>query len=207
MIQGFWGRKVGMTQVFSDDNKVVPVTAIDASGWFVSQIKRQEKDGYDAIQVVCLRDRYKDKPFDIAWLKNKSKYCLWSREIAVDKLSDDLKVGQAFDFSSIIKEKDVVDVVGVTKGCGFAGVMRRHNYAGGPKSHGSGFKRKPGSIGFMCATGKVIKGKAMPGHMGVNQRTTKNLKVARLLSDENLVLVKGSLAGKPGSLVYVRKCG
>lgn len=207
MIQGFWGRKVGMTQVFSEDNKVVPVTAIDASGWFVSQIKNEDSDGYKAIQVVCVRNKYKNESFQLSWLKQKSKYFLWVKEILVDQVPEDLKIGQSADFLNIVKEKDNVDIVGTTKGCGFAGVMRRHGYAGGPKSHGSGFKRKPGGIGFMCATGKVIKGKAMPGHMGVKRRTTKNLKVARVISDSNLILVKGSMAGKPGSLVYVRKCG
>ena len=207
MVQGFWGRKVGMTQLFSEDNKVVPVTAVDVSGWFVSQIKEEATDGYNAVQVACVRDRYKDQPFDNNWLKQKSKYFLWVREILVDSISDDIKVGQVADFLNIVKKADFVDIVGVTKGAGFAGVMRRHGYAGGPKSHGSGFKRKPGGIGFMCANGKVIKGKAMPGHMGVKQRTTKNLKVAQVVPESSLLLVKGSMAGKPGSLVYVRKCG
>ena len=112
-----------------------------------------------------------------------------------------------FDFSNVVKEKEEVDVVGTTKGAGFAGVMRKHGYAGGPKSHGSNFKRKPGGIGFMCSQGKVIKGKGMPGHMGVRRRTSKNLEVVQIKPDDSLVLIKGSMAGKPGSLVYVRKCG
>lgn len=207
MIQGFWGRKVGMTQVFSEDNKVVPVTAVDASGWIVSQVKMQDRDGYNAIQVAYVREKYQDQKFQIDWLKKKSKYFRWIREVQVEGDLKDIQVGQHFDFSNIVKEKDIVDTTGTTKGCGFAGVMRRHNYAGGPKSHGSGFKRKPGSIGFMCATGKVIKGKAMPGQMGNKRKTVKGLKVVRVISDSNLVLIKGSLAGKSGSLVYVRKCG
>lgn len=207
MVQGFWGRKVGMTQIFSDDNKVVPVTAIDLSGWFVSQIKSEAKDGYNAIQVACVRNRYRGQSFNAEWLKQKAKYFLWVKEIATSDVQDSIKVGQVADFLNIVKESDLIDAIGVTKGAGFAGVMRRHGYAGGPKSHGSGFKRKPGGIGFMCANGKVIKGKAMPGHMGVNQRTSKGLKVARIIPESNLVLIKGSMAGKPGSLVYVRKCG
>lgn len=207
MIQGFWGRKVGMTQIFSEDNKVVPVTAVDASGWFVSQVKTEEQDGYKAVQVVYPRAKYLKQSFEIDWLKNKSKYFRWVREIAVSQDVQDVKIGQQFDFSTIVNEKEAVDVVGTTKGAGFAGVMRRHGFAGGPKSHGSNFKRKPGSISFMCANGKVIKGKGLPGHMGVNRRTTKNLKVVQIKPDDSLILIKGSMAGKPGSLVFVRKCG
>ncbi|MBM18164.1 MAG: 50S ribosomal protein L3 [Epsilonproteobacteria bacterium] len=207
MIQGFWGRKVGMTQIFSEDNKVVPVTAVDVSGWFVSQIKTEEKDGYNAVQVAYVRNKYQDASFEMDWLKNKAKYFRWVREIPFTQIVDDVEVGQAFNFSSIVTEKETVDVVGTTKGCGFAGVMRKHNYAGGPKGHGSMFKRKPGSIGFMCATGKVIKGKGMPGHMGVKRRTTKSLKVVQIKPDDSLILIKGSMAGKSGSLVFVRKCG
>lgn len=207
MIQGFWGRKVGMTQIFSEDNKVVPVTAVDASGWFVSQVKSEEKDGYTAVQVVYPRGKYQNKSFEMSWLQNKSKHFRWVREIELSLDGQDLKVGQSFDFSAVVKEKEAVDVVGTTKGAGFAGVMRKHGYAGGPKSHGSNFKRKPGGIGFMCATGKVIKGKGMPGHMGVKRRTSKNLEVVQVKPDDSLVLIKGSMAGKPGSLVYIRKCG
>ncbi len=207
MVHGFWGRKVGMTQIFSEDNKVIPVTAIDASGWIVSQIKTLDGDGYNAIQVACLRKKYQNESFQMSWLTQKSKFFLWVKEITVDQVPEDIKQGQSFNFANTVKEKDVVDAIGVTKGCGFAGVIRRHGYAGGPRSHGSNFKRKPGSIGFMCATGKVIKGKPMPGHMGVKRRTTKNLKIARIMLDDNVVLVQGSMAGKPGSLIYVRKCG
>lgn len=207
MIQGFWGRKVGMTQIFSDDNKVVPVTAVDASGWFVSQIKTEDNDGYSAVQVVYARNKYQEKSFELEWLKNKAKYFRWVKEVSLSESAKDLKIGQQFDFSSIVAEKEMVDVVGTTKGCGFAGVMKKHNYAGGPKGHGSTFKRRPGSIGFMCATGKVIKGKGMPGHMGVDRRTSKKLKVVQVKPDDSLVMIKGSMAGKPGSLVFVRKCG
>ena len=207
MIQGFWGRKVGMTQVFSDDNKVVPVTAVDASGWFVSQVKTEERDGYNAVQVVYPRKKYQSETFKSDWLKKKSEHFRWVKEIALSEITDDINIGKAFDFSNIVAEKETVDVVGVTKGCGFSGVIRRHGYAGGPKAHGSGFKRRPGSIGFMCATGKVIKGKGMPGHMGVEQRTSKNLEVVQVKTDDSLFLIKGSMAGKPGSLVYIRRRG
>lgn len=207
MIQGFWGRKIGMTQIFSDDNKVVPVTAVDASGWYVSQVKTIANDGYNAVQVAFARNKYQKKSFDISWFKNKSKYFQWVREIALADIPADLAIGQVFDFASIVTAKEIVDVVGTTKGCGFSGAMRKHGFSGGPGSHGSAFKRRLGGIGFMRATGKVIKGKGMAGHMGVAQRTSKGLQVVQVRPDDSLILIKGSMAGKPGSLVFVRKCG
>ena len=106
MINGFWGRKVGMTQVFTADNKVVPVTAVDASGWWVSQVKVQENDGYNAIQVAYLREKLQSQPFQMDWLKQKSKHFRWVREIALEQLPTDIQVGQQFDFSSIVQPKD-----------------------------------------------------------------------------------------------------
>lgn len=207
MVNGFWGRKVGMTQVFTGDNKVVPVTAVDASGWHVSQIKTQEKDGYNAVQVAYVREKYQGVAFQQEWLKQKAKYFRWVREIIVDQVPESLQVGQAFDFSDVVKPKDVVNVVGTTKGCGFAGVMRRHKFTGGLGSHGSMLGRKPGSISFMRSQGKVIKGKRMAGHMGVTRKTVMKLEVVQVISQDNLVLIKGAMAGKPGSLVYIRKNG
>ncbi len=207
MIQGFWGRKVGMTQVFAENNKVVPVTAVDVSGWYVSQIKTVDNDGYNAVQVAYLRNKYQKKTFEIDWLKNKSKYFQWVKEIPVADISNDLQIGHKFESAHIVTEKETVDVVGITKGCGFSGAMRKHGFSGGPASHGSCFKRRLGGVGFMRATGQVIKGKGMAGHMGVEQRTAKNLQVVQVKSDDSLILIKGSMAGKPGSLVFVRKCG
>ncbi|MBI2352672.1 50S ribosomal protein L3 [Candidatus Dependentiae bacterium] len=207
MIQGFWGRKIGMTQIFSEGNKVVPVTAVDASGWYISQIKTVDNDGYNAIQVVYVRKKYQKKAFEIDWLKNKSKYFQWVKEIAVTEISDDIQIGQVFNFAQVITEKETVDVIGTTKGCGFSGAMRKHGFAGGPASHGSCFNRRLGGVGFMRATGQVIKGKGMAGHMGVEQKTTKNLQVVQIKPEDNLILIKGSMAGKPGALIFVRKCG
>lgn len=207
MINGFWGRKVGMTQVFTADNKVVPVTAVDASGWWVSQVKVQDNDGYNAIQVAYVREKLHGQAFQMDWLKQKSKYFRWVREITLEQLPTDIQVGQQFDFSSIVQPKDMVNVTGTTKGCGFAGVMRRHKFTGGLSSHGSMLGRRPGSISFMRSQGKVIKGKRMAGHMGVTRKTVRNLEVVQVVPQDNIVLIKGAMAGKPGSLVYVRKNG
>ncbi len=207
MINSFWGRKVGMTQVFTADNKVVPVTAVDASGWIVSQIKTQEKDGYNAVQVAYIREKLQDKPFEIDWLKNKSKNFRWVKEISLDKAPEAMEVGKPFDFSSVVQAKDLVNVTGTTKGCGFAGTMRRWNYSGGKGSHGDCLGRKPGSLSSFRSQGKVMKNKTMPGHMGVTRKTVRNLEIVQVNPQDNLVLIKGAMAGKPGSLVYVRKNG
>ncbi|AXK60468.1 50S ribosomal protein L3 [Candidatus Chromulinivorax destructor] len=207
MIQGIWGLKVGMTQVFGDDSKVVPVTVVNTAGWFVTQIKTVEVDGYNAIQVACLRKKYQGQSFSAEWLKKLKQHCLFIKEISITELPEGLTVGSSIDLGTILAKDDSVDATGITKGCGFAGVMKRWGFGGGPKSHGSTFSRKPGSIGNMRATGKVIKGKKMPGHMGDKQRTTQKLQVVQVRSEDNIVLVKGSMAGKPGSLVFLSKRG
>lgn len=207
MIQGIWGRKVGMTQVFADDSSVVPVTVVNTAGWFLTQIKTVENDGYNAIQVACPRKRYEGQPFAQEWLKKLKQYCLFVREIAITELPEGLTVGSSIDLASILAKDDSVDATGVTKGCGFAGVVRRWGFGGGPESHGSTFHKKPGSIGNMRATGKVIKGKKLPGQMGSKQRTVQKLQVIQVRSEDNIVLIKGSMAGKPGALVFLRKRG
>jgi large subunit ribosomal protein L3 len=196
-----------MTQVFTADNKVVPVTAVDASGWVISQIKTEEKDGYNAVQVVYVREKLKDQSFQMDWLKNKSKHFRWIKEISLDKSPTEMEVGKPFDFSNVVQVKDLVNVTGTTKGCGFAGTMRRHNFSGGKGSHGDALGRKPGSLSFMRSQGKVIKNKTMPGHMGVTRKTVRNLEIVQVNPQDNLVFIKGAMAGKPGSLVYVRKNG
>lgn len=207
MIQGIWGRKVGMTQVFADDSSVIPVTVVNTSGWFVTQIKTQEVDGYTAIQVACLRKKYEGQPFAQEWLKNLKQYCLFIQEITITALPEGLILGSAVDLGAILAKNDSVDATGTTKGCGFAGVVRRYGFAGGPASHGSTFKKRPGSMGNMRATGKVIKGKRLPGHMGDKRRTVQKLQVIQVRPEDGIVLVKGSMAGKPGSLVFLKKRG
>lgn len=207
MLQGIWGRKIGMTQIFAEDTTIIPVTVVDTSGWFVTQIKTEEKDGYNAVQVACLRKKYRGQAFAKLWLQKLKKFCLFVREIKLQELPSGIEIGSSIALDSVLQESNFVDVTGTTKGAGFAGVMRRHNFGGGPKSHGSNFKRAPGGISFMCASGKVIKGKKLPGHMGNKRQTTQNLKVVQVRPDENIVLVKGSMAGKPGSLVYLGKRG
>src|SRR3990167_1559959 len=128
MIKGIWGLKVGMTQVFLDDSKVVPVTVVNTAGWFLTQIKTIENDGYNAIQVACLRNKYQGQPFAQEWLKKLKQYCLFIKEISISALPEGLTVGSAIDLGTILAKDDSVDATGITKGCGFAGAVRRHGF-------------------------------------------------------------------------------
>jgi len=209
MVTGLWGKKIGMAQVFAGES-VIPVTAVDISGWFVTNIRTTERDGYSAVQVGRVKDKYINKKFDINWLKKLKQNFSFVREI---KLSKDISeaegspvvIGKPADFLSIFQEGDSVDVFGKSKGCGFAGVYRRYNFGGAPKSHGSHMGRRTGSVGSFATQGKVMKGKKMPGQMGNKKRVAKNLEVVKIEKDSDIVLVKGSIPGKSGSLVFLRK--
>lgn len=206
MVAGLWGKKIGMTQIFADD-KVVPVTVIDASGWIVTQIKTDANDGYSAVQIARLKDRYAKQEFSKEWLTKLSHYFVFVKEVKY-KQSDDnssLVVGEKADLIKFLTADQLVDVRGVTKGAGFAGGMKRHGFAGGRASHGSTLGRRPGSLSFQRSQGRVIKGKRLPGHMGCENQVIKNLKVVKIYQEENLVLVKGAVPGKAGSLVFVKK--
>jgi len=204
MAIGLWGKKIGMTQIFSDKNAVVPVTVVDVSGWYITNIRTQERDGYDAVQVGRVKDRHSGKKFEINWIKSPKQYFSYIKEIRLSKPFEGT-IGKPADFLSLFEKGDIVDVFGRTKGCGFAGVVRRYNFAGPPGSHGSTMGKKPGSIGSFCSQGRVIKGKKMPGQMGNRNRVARNLEVVRLEKESDVVLVKGSIPGKSGSLVFLRK--
>ncbi len=204
MVSGIWGKKIGMTQVFSGD-KSVPVTVIDVGNWVVTAIKTKERDGYAALQVGCVKKRHVGKTPTAVWMKQPRQYFTFLREIRVSELPKDVKVGQAADFYTGLQEGELVDVRGTTKGRGFAGVVKRWNFGGPPASHGHTMGKTPGSLGFMCSQGKVIKGKKMPGHMGVEKRFMKNLDIVKIDQEGPVILVKGSVPGYNGSLVFVRK--
>jgi len=207
MVSGLWGKKIGMTQVFSKENAVVPVTVIDVDGWFVTNIKTVERDGYAAVQLGLLKKRYAGSSFSADWLKKPKKHFTFLREVRVkqEEVQSLPAIGTVVDFAPFLEEGVLVDVFGISKGCGFAGVIRRHNFAGPPASHGSTMGNRTGSIGTFATQGKVIKGKAMPGHMGATKDVAKNLEVIKIDQDAKVILVKGSVPGKSGSLVFVRK--
>lgn len=205
MSKSIIGKKIGMTQVFSENDKVVPVTAIDLNNWFVTNIKSKEKDGYDAIQVGLVRNKYARQQFSNNWVKKPMHYFYALREIDTHEKLKDAVVGQPVDFCSLLQIGDNFDVFGTTKGHGFQGVVKRHGFTGGRASHGPRFGRIPGSLGFMRSQGRVIKGKKLPGHMGDVQRVMRNLKVIRIEPEAHVVLIKGSIPGGSGSLIFMRK--
>jgi len=206
MVAGLWGKKIGMTQLFQKD-KVVPVTVINTANWYITQVKKEDKDGYNAVQVGFLRQKYSDKKFDENWLKNTKRYFSDVREIKLAATKEDLVAGKPADFSSVLAEGNSVDVFGHTKGCGFAGTVKRHGFKGGANSHGDKTGRRPGSMSFMRSQGRVIKGKRLPGHMGTNRIAAKNLEIIKIDSASNIIAVKGSVPGKTGSLLFISKRG
>lgn len=205
MMRGIWGKKIGMTQVFSDDHKIVPVTVIDMSQWYVTNVKTQERDGYSAVQLGCVKDRYAQETFSADWIKHPKKYFAHVKEVRMDADDHGLEVGAVANTADVLGAGDVVNVTGITIGRGFQGAMKRHGFGGGRGSHGDKLGRSPGSLGGQRSSGRVFKGKKMPGHMGCQQRVMRNLAVVHVDNAENVVFVKGSIPGKAGSLVFVNK--
>ena len=207
MVSGLWGKKLGMAQIFGQNKEVIPVTVIDAAHWYITQIKTKDRDGYDAIQVAYVRPRYQGQTFDGQWVTSLRKYFTCIGEIRLKEAVDGLTVGQRAPFNDVLSVGELVDTQGISKGRGFTGVMKRHGFSGGRSSHGSTFHRAPGSIGFMRTRGRVIKGKRLPGHMGVDQCTIKNLQVAAIDPEKMIVMVRGAVPGMTGSSIFVSKVG
>ncbi len=206
MVNGLWGKKIGMTQVFSDDHKVVPVTVIDIADWYVTQVKTKERDGYDALQLGCIKKKYAGQDFSTEWLKKPQAHFSVLKEVRLVNSTEGVTVGQkAPDVAQLLVKGENVDIFGTSFGRGFQGGVKRHGFHGGRGSHGDKLGRGPGSIGSMHTRGRVIKGKKMPGHMGVEACVIKNLEVVKVESSANVILVKGSVPGKTGSLVFVKK--
>lgn len=208
-MQGLWFKKIGMTQIFQGDGSLIPVTVLETGRWVITQVKKVDTDGYEAIQVGCMREAHQQKEFDASWLADKDTYFSRLCEIPSSEHNENNVVGATIDAGSLYQERDKVTVVGCTIGRGFQGGVKRHDFAGGPGSHGGKLGRKPGSMGFMRSRGRVIKGWRMAGHMGVEQRTVQNILVVRVeVNDANkqcFLFVKGSLPGKSKSYLYVQK--
>jgi large subunit ribosomal protein L3 len=199
---GLIGRKVGMTQVFQDDGTMVAVSVLAIEPNTVTKLRTPERDGYTAVQIGTEVSKRLNKP-ETGQLKDLPKVAT-IREFRVDSV-DDVTVGQTFSIGDLFAAGDLVDVTGVSKGKGFAGQIKRHNFHRGPKTHGSDHHREPGSIGPGTTPGRVYKGLMMAGHMGDERSTVKKLRVVRTDTDRNLLLVKGSLPGPRGSLILVKK--
>ena len=204
MLQGFLGKKIGMTQIFREDGRVVPVTVIQAGPCVVTQVKTKETDGYEAVQLGFGDVKRRNKP-ESGHLKN-SRLSQYLREVAIDDTSE-FEVGQAIGVD-IFESGEKVDVIGTSKGRGFAGVMKRWNFGGGPRTHGQSDRaRAPGSIGGGTTPGKVYKGLKMGGHMGNRRITVKGLEIIEIDTERNLLLVKGGIPGATNSLVQIRRAG
>ncbi|MFQ5329232.1 MAG: 50S ribosomal protein L3 [Thermodesulfobacteriota bacterium] len=204
-MKGLLGKKIGMTQLFSDGESV-PVTVVMAGPCFVVQKKTKSGDGYEALQLGFLEKSKKrtNKPQTGHFKKVGVLPQYHLLEFDGEGL-DEYKQGQKITGSDIFKEGDFIDVTGTSKGKGFAGVMKRWNFAGGPASHGSMHGRGPGSIGQCSSPSKVFKGVKMAGHMGDRRITTQNLRVVGIVADENLLLIKGAVPGPVNGVVEIRR--
>ena len=204
MINAIFGKKVGMTQLWTEDDRVVAVTVIQAEPNKVCQVKTTETDGYEAVQLGfgTIKAKKVNRPMAGHFAKQGIEPTRYLREVRVENASE-YKAGDEQTVAAFAEVKKV-DVTGTSKGKGFQGVIRRHGFGGGPGSHGSRFHRAPGSIG-MCATpSRVLKGMRMPGHMGCDTVTVKNLEVMRIDEDQSLILVKGAVPGGKNGIVRVR---
>jgi large subunit ribosomal protein L3 len=206
MYPGIIGRKIGMTQLFQETGEPVPVTVIQAGPSMVIQIKSRDKDGYDAIQLGFVESKVKQSQLNSperGHLRDLGNV-RYLREFRTNDISS-VKRGDKVDVG-FLKRGDLVDIAGLSKGRGFAGVVKRHHFAGGPKTHGQTDRhRGPGSIGSTTFPGRVLKGKRMAGHMGNRKVTARNLEVIQVDSERGLLLVKGAVPGANGGLLVIEK--
>ena len=204
-IKGILGKKLGMTQIFDEDNRVIPVTVVEAGPCVVTQIRTPETDGYSAIQIAYgdIDPRKAKKPQAGHFKKAGVNPRRFVTEIRMDDTSG-YELGQEFN-ATIFEGDTYVDVAGTTKGHGYAGAMKRHGFAGQGAAHGNqAAHRRVGSIGGCATPGRVFKGTRMAGRMGGNRVTTQNLKIQRIDGDNNLILIKGAIPGAQGSVVTVK---
>ncbi len=199
---GLIGRKVGMTQVFQDDGTMVAVSVVAIQPNTVTRLRTPARDGYTAVQFGTDVSTRLSKP-ETGQLKDLPKVKT-IREFRVDDV-DAYEVGQTLNLADLFSVGDEVDVTGVSKGKGTAGVIKRHNFRRGPKTHGSDHHRAPGSIGPGTTPGRVYRGMKMSGHMGDERVTVRKLRVVRTDPERNLLLVKGTLPGARGALILVKK--
>ncbi len=204
-VQGLIGKKVGTTQVFRESGEAVCVTVVQAGPCTITQIKTSDRDGYEAVQIGYTDVRKVNKPRG-GHLKASGRQLRFLREVRADDVSG-LEVGQTVDVG-LFAEGEKIDATGLSKGRGFAGVIKRHGFHGGPKTHGQSDKhRAPGSIGAGTSPGHVLKGHKMAGHMGNARVTVRKLEVMGTDKDRNLLLVKGAVPGARNSLIMIQKVG
>ena len=199
------GRKLGMSQVFAEDGRLVPVTVIEAGPMVVTQIKNKETDGYEAVQVAFgeVKEKRVNKPLRGHFAKAGVGFKKFVREFKVEDLSayslaQEIKV-------DVFEAGEKVDAIGTSKGKGFQGPIKRHNQSRGPMTHGSRYHRGPGSMGAASDPSRVFKGKKLAGHMGAERVTIQNLEVVKVDVEKNLILIKGAVPGPKKGLVVIKK--
>jgi large subunit ribosomal protein L3 len=207
MLTGIIGRKIGMTQLFAQDGTVVPGTVIKAGPCVVVQTKAVATEGYDAVQLGLVEERPARvrKPLAGHYKKADVPPTRVRREIKVAKGADAPKAGEQVLLTGVFNNGDRVDVIGISRGKGFQGVVKRHHFRGGRATHGSMFHRAPGSIGASSFPSRVVKGMRAAGRMGGDRVTTRNLKVVQIDAENNLLVLRGSVPGAPGGYVVIRK--
>ncbi|HSQ33931.1 MAG TPA: 50S ribosomal protein L3 [Peptostreptococcaceae bacterium] len=203
-MKGILGTKLGMTQIFTEQGTVVPVTVVQVGPVVVTQVKNIENDAYNAIQVGFgeVKEKSLNKP-KLGHLAKANVLKKHLREFRMDSV-EGYTVGQEIK-ADIFSAGDVIDVTGISKGKGFQGPIKRHGYSRGPESHGSRYHRRPGSMGAASDPGRVFKGKKLAGHMGSERVTIQNLDVVRVDAENNLILVKGAIPGAKGSLITIKQ--
>ena len=203
MKKAILGRKVGMTQIFDETGKVIPVTVIEAGPCTVVQIKNVDSDGYSAVKLGFgdIKEKKLTKPQKGAFTKVNVTPKKHLREFRLDEIS--YNVGDEIK-ADIFNQGETVDITGTTKGKGFQGVIKRHGQSRGPMGHGSMYHRRPGSMGPTSTPGRVFKGKRLPGHMGMTTVTIQNLEIIRVDLDKNVILVKGSVPGNKGAILKIK---
>ena len=203
MKKALLGKKVGMTQIFDENGKVIPVTVIEAGPCTVVQVKTKDADGYEAVQLGFgeVKAKKVTKPAAGHFKKANVEPKKHLREFRLEEISynvgDELK-------ADVFTAGESVDITGTTKGKGFQGVIKRHGQSRGPMGHGSMYHRRPGSMGPTSTPGRVFKGKKLPGHMGMQQVTIQNLEIVSVDLDKNVILVKGSVPGNKGAILKIK---
>ena len=203
MKKAILGKKIGMTQIFDENGKAIPVTAIEAGPCTVIQIKTVDNDGYQAVKLGFgeVKENKLTKPKKGEFVKANITPKKHLREFRLEEIS--YNVGDEIK-ADIFAAGDAVDITGTSKGKGFQGVIKRHGQSRGPMGHGSMYHRRPGSMGSTSTPGRVFKGKKLPGHMGMETVTIQNLEVVRVDLDKNVILVKGSVPGNKGAILKIR---
>ena len=203
-MKGILGKKIGMTQIFTEVGEVVPVTVVEAGPVVITQIKTVEKDGYNAVQVGFgdVKEKSLNKPQKghLAAANTLKKHL---KEFRVDSV-EGYTVGQEIK-ADLFAAGEMIDVTGISKGKGFQGPIKRHGQSRGPESHGSRYHRRPGSMGACSFPGRVFKNKKLAGHMGSVKVTVQNLEVVKIDAEKNLILVKGAIPGAKGSVVTIKE--